>query len=67
MFKIVLQPEEQVLLIAVREGWCPAGTIPEPLVLKFMALRMIVCDERGCPKLTDLGEAALARMQAKLH
>lgn len=67
MFKIVLQPEEQALLKAVREGLCPAGTIPEPVVLKFMALRMMVCDERGCPKLTDLGEAALARMQAKLH
>ena len=46
---------------------CPVGTIPEPVLLKFMALRMLVCDERGCPKLTDLGEAALARMEAKLH
>jgi hypothetical protein len=67
MFKIVLQPEEQALHKAVREGLCAAGTIPVPVVLKFIALRMMVCDERGCPKLTDLGEAALARMQAKLH
>jgi hypothetical protein len=67
MFKIVLQPEEQALLNAVRDGLCPVGTIPEPVLLKFMALRMLVCDERGCPKLTDLGEAALARMEAKLH
>ena len=67
MFKIVLQPEEQVLLNAVRDGLCPPGTIPEPVLLKFMALRMMVCDELGCPKLTDLGEAALARMRCKLH
>jgi len=32
-----------------------------------MALRMLKCDERGKPTLTDLAEAALERMSGKLH
>jgi hypothetical protein len=67
MFKIILQAEEQALLNAIREGVYPVGTLPEPILHKYRALRMIVVDEHGRPKLTDLGEAALARVQGKIH
>lgn len=67
MFKIILQAEEQALLDAIRDGLCPVGTIPDPILLRYTALRMITVDERGCPRLTDLGEAALARMRGKIH
>jgi hypothetical protein len=32
-----------------------------------MSLRMLKCDEHGYPSLTDLAEAALARMRGKIH
>ena len=67
MFKIILQAEEQALLDAIRDGLCPVGTIPDPILLRYKALRMITIDQRGCPRLTDLGEAALARMRGKIH
>jgi hypothetical protein len=67
MFRIVLQPDEQALLSAIQAGLCPPGMVPGPLLLKFMALRMVVCDEHGYPRLTDLAEAALARMRGRVH
>jgi hypothetical protein len=67
MFKIILQAEEQALLNAIRDGAYPAGTLPDPILLKYRALRMIVVDDHGSPKLTELGEAALARVQGKIH
>ena len=67
MFRIVLQPEEQALLSAIGEGICPAGILPDPLLLKLMALRLVVCDDHGNPRLTDLARAALARMQGRMH
>jgi hypothetical protein len=41
--------------------------IPGPLLLKLMALRMLTSDEHGKPVLTELAEAALARMQGQIH
>jgi hypothetical protein len=67
MFRIVLQPDEQALLSAIQAGLCRPGMVPGPLLLKFMALRMVVCDEHGYPRLTDLAEAALARMRGRVH
>jgi hypothetical protein len=67
MFRIILQPEEEQLLCAIRDGLCVTAKIPGPMLLKFMALRMLKCDELGNPSLTDLAEAALARMRHKIH
>ena len=67
MFKIVLQPEEAALLCAIRDGLCPAHEVPGSALLSMMALRMLKCDEDGNPTLTDLGEAALERMNGKIH
>jgi hypothetical protein len=67
MFRIVLQPEEQALLLIIKDGLIPAGLIPGPLLLKLMALRMLTSDEHGKPVLTELAEAALARMQGQVH
>jgi hypothetical protein len=67
MFKIVLQAEEQALLKAIRDGLCPIGIIPDVILLKYSGLRMILIDEDGYPRLTDLGEAALARAQRRLQ
>jgi hypothetical protein len=67
MFKIVLQPEEDAMLCAIRDGFCPVVTDPGPVLHRLMALRMLTCDEHGNPSLTDLAEAALARMRGKIH
>ena len=67
MFRIVLQPEEQALLSAIRDGCCPASMVPGPVLLKLIALRMLACEAHGHPKLTALGEAALARMERNIH
>jgi hypothetical protein len=67
MFKIVLQPEEDAMLCAIRDGLCPAVAVPGPVLLRMMALQMLKCDEHGNPGLTDLAEAALARMRGKIH
>lgn len=67
MFRIVLQPEEEEFLQVIREGQYPACLAPGPLFLKLMSLRLLVCDEHGDPQLTDLAEAALARMCGKMH
>jgi hypothetical protein len=67
MFKIVLQPEEDAVLCAIRDGLCPAAVVPGPVLLKLIALGMVRCDEHGNPSLTDLAEAALARMRGKIH
>ena len=67
MFKIVLQAEEQALLKAIRDGACPIGIIPDAILLKYSGLRMILIDELGRPRLTDLGEAALARAQGRIQ
>jgi hypothetical protein len=67
MFRIVLQAEEQALLTAIQEGRCAVGAVPGPVVLKLIALGMLASDEHGRPRLTDLAEAALARMQRKIH
>ena len=67
MFRIVLQPEEALLLCAIRDGLCPADEVPGSVLLSLMALRMLKCDEHGNPTLTDLAEAALERMNGKLH
>jgi hypothetical protein len=67
MFKIVLQPEEDAMLCAIRDGLCPAVALPAPLLHRLMALRLLKCDEHGNPRLTDLAEAALARMRSKIH
>jgi len=67
MFKIILQAEEQALLNAIRDGAYPVGALPDPILLKYRALRMIVVDEHGRPTLTGLGEAALARVEGKIH
>jgi hypothetical protein len=67
MFRIVLQPEEQAFLHIIKEGLYLTSAVPRPLLLKLMALRMLKCDEHGNPMLTELAEAALARMQGKVH
>jgi len=67
MFRIVLQPEEDALLCAVRDQPHALGMIPSHVFLRLMALRMLRCDEHGRPVLTDLAEAALARMRRKIH
>ena len=67
MFRIVLQPEEEALLLIIKDGPISADLISEPLLLKLMALRMLKCDEHGSPVLTELAEAALARMQGQVH
>jgi hypothetical protein len=67
MFRIVLQPEEQALLRMVEGGACLAECLPRHAELcNLVALRMLKC-ERGYLKLTDLGEAALARMAGRVH
>ena len=67
MFRIVLQPEEQALLRTIQDGLYPSGLAPHSVLLKLIALRMLKSDEHGNPSLTDLAEAALARMQGKIH
>jgi hypothetical protein len=67
MFRIVLQPEEQAILRGISERSLPVSGIPGPVLLGLMALRMLVCDEHGHPKLTELAEAALARMDGRIH
>ena len=67
MFRIVLKPDEQALLRTIQEGLYPSGLVPPPVLLKLMALRMLKSDEHGNRSLTDLAEAALARMQGKIH
>ena len=67
MFRIVLQPEEQALLRTIQDGLYPRGLAPQSVLLKLIALRMLKSDEHGNPSLTDLAEAALARMQGKIH
>ena len=67
MFRIILRPEEDVLLRAIQDGLCATVMIPGPVLLKLMALRMLKCDEHGHPGLTDLAEGALARMRGKSH
>ena len=62
MFKIVLQPEERAMLLLIKDGLFSPGRVPDAMVQRLTALRMLVCDERGNPKVTPLGEAALARM-----
>jgi hypothetical protein len=67
MFKIILQAEEQALFKAIRDRVCPIGIIPDAILLKYSGLRMILIDEDGYPRLTDLGEAALARAQGRIQ
>ena len=67
MFKIILQAEEQALFKAIRDRVCPIGIIPDAILLKYSGLRMILIDEHGNPRLTDLGEAALARAQGRIQ
>ena len=67
MFRIVLQPEEQAALRLIREGLCSVRMASEPVVHALVALRMVVFDEHGLPKLTPLAEAALARMGGNIH
>ena len=67
MFKIVLQPEEAALLSAIRDRICLVDEVPGSVLLSLMALRMLKCDERGKPTLTDLGEAALERIRGRIH
>ncbi len=67
MFRIVLQPEEQALLLLVEKGVYLAECLPRHALLRnLMALRMLKC-EQGNLKLTELGEAALARMAGRVH
>jgi hypothetical protein len=67
MFKIVLQPEERAVLLIVQQGLYPQGREPDAMLLRLIALRMVESDEHGNPKVTLLGEAALARMDGALH
>jgi len=67
MFKIVLRPDEQVALQIVQAGLYPPSLPDHPMVLRLIALRMLVADERGNPTLTPLAEAALARRAGALH
>jgi hypothetical protein len=67
MFRIILQPEEQAILRLIRDGLYPSRMVPEPVVHALMALRLVVCDEHGLPRLTQLAEAALARMGGSIH
>src|SRR5437870_4471526 len=67
MFKIVLRPDEQVVLQLIKVGLCPPGLPDQPLVLRIIALGMLQNDEHGNPKLTPLGEAALARVMRGIH
>ena len=67
MFRIILQPEEEQLLCAIRDGQCVTAENHGPMLLRLMALRMLKCDEHGKLGLTDLAEAALARMRHKIH
>ena len=67
MFRIILQPEEEQLLCAIRDGQCVTAKNHGPMLLRLMALRMLKCDEHGNLGLTDLAEAALARMKHRIH
>jgi hypothetical protein len=69
MFRILLQTEEQDILDSIREGLYPnpIGLLSDPVLLKLIAFRMVKCDQYGNPKLTDLAEAALARIKGKIH
>jgi hypothetical protein len=67
MFTIVLQPEERAMLLVIKEGLYPPGRVPDETVLRLIALRMLVGDEHGNPKVTALGEAATTRLAGTLH
>ena len=67
MFKIVLQPEEQAVLYAVEQGLYLADLVPSDMLLKLLGLRLLRYDEHGIPRLTELAEVALARMEGKVH
>ena len=66
MFKIVLRPEEQTVLHLIKQALyqCIGA---DPVVSGLMALGMLECDVQGQPRLTQLGEAALARMAGSIH
>jgi hypothetical protein len=67
MFKIILQPEERAMLFLIQQGLYPPGREPDPLVLRLIALQLVDVDEQWAPRLTDLAQAALARMEGALH
>lgn len=67
MFRIVLQPEEEAILHVIREGQYRASMDADALLFKLMTLRMLVFNEHGDPQLTELAEAALARMSGRMH
>jgi hypothetical protein len=67
MFRIVLRPDEQAVLRIIEEGLYPTLMVPVSVVFKLVSLRMLACDQHGQPRLTQLGEAALARVTGKIH
>jgi hypothetical protein len=67
VFKLLLKFEEHVILSAIKDGqFCVSMASAEQLQT-LIALRMLEWDPRGNPIVTDLGEAALARMNCRLH
>ena len=67
MFTIVLRPEDRAMLLVIKEGLYPPGRVPDETVLRLIALRMLVGDEYGNPKVTPLGEVATTRLAGTLH
>jgi hypothetical protein len=66
MFRIVLQPDEQATLCAIRDGLF-LEDLSFSVLSKLVALRMLEPDERGRLRLTLLAEAALERMSGRMH
>ena len=66
MFRIILQPGELALLERVRQGQ-PGARGMTRLIRRLTAFGMLVADEDGALHVTELGEAALARMNRAMH
>jgi hypothetical protein len=67
MFRIVLQPEERAVLLAIKAGTYRANRATEPIVARLAAMKLLEHDEHGGLALTPLAEAALARVAKGLH
>jgi hypothetical protein len=62
----IVQAEEHATLLIIKAGLYPPGRSPNPMVLRLMALRLLVTDELGNPRITAAAESALARMEGNL-
>ena len=67
MFRIILQPDEHVLLERIRNGRRVPAREQAALVRRLSTFGMLTANSDGTLCITDLGEAGLARMNGEMH